>query len=118
MEKIINIGDKSIKFKCTLGTFNRYRMQFNKDPLTDLTSLEKRAHKKAETGEDFDLESLFVFMNFAWCMAKTADKDIPEVEDWLDQFEIFNINIVLPQLMDLLTECMKQTNDKKKLETT
>lgn len=114
MEKTINISGKEVKLKCTLGTLNRYRMQFNRDPLKDIMSLSKKNEEKASTGADFDIESLYMFMNFAWCMAKTGDKNIPDVEDWLDQFEIFDIGVILPEMIELLTSNLQQNVDSKK----
>lgn len=117
MEKTLNIGGKEVKLKCTLGTLNRYRVQFNRDPLKDIISLSKKNEEKENTGADFDIESLYMFMNFAWCMAKTSNKDIPDVEDWLDQFEIFDIGVILPEMMSLLIANLEQLDSKKKLTT-
>ena len=47
-------------------------------------------------------ESLEVFENIAYIMAKHADAAIPASPDeWLEQFNTFSIYEILPQLIDL-----------------
>ena len=49
-----------------------------------------------------DIESLEVFENIAYIMAKHADAAIPSSPDeWLEQFNTFSIYEILPQLIDL-----------------
>lgn len=117
MEKILKIGDKEIKMKSTAGTMMRYRNQFNRDFIKDLVKLQSKLGEKIETGQEFEALDLDIFEKIAWCMAKTADNTIPEIENWLDEFETFDIMQVLPQIMELLIANMEQINDKKKLET-
>ena len=118
MEKILNIGGKDIKLKSTAGTMMRYRNNFNRDFIKDLIKLQEKLKEKAETGAEFEALDLDLFEKIAWCMAKTADDNIPDIEHWLDEFETFDIMQVLPQIMELLTANMEQINNKKKLEAT
>lgn len=48
-------------------------------------------------------DALELFENIAYIMAKHADPDnVPSEPDaWLEQFEMFSIHKVLPQLMEL-----------------
>lgn len=50
-----------------------------------------------------DIESLEVFENIAYIMAKHADPDnVPSSpDDWLEQFNTFSIYEILPQLIEL-----------------
>lgn len=113
MEKIINIGDKQIKMKATAGTMLRYRNNFGKDFMADLQKLQKKLNEKLENGTEFEAMDLAMFEQIAWCMAKTADDSIPDIEHWLDNFEAFDIMQVLPELMSLLVANMEQLSKKK-----
>ena len=119
MEKIIKIGGKEIKMKSTAGTMMRYRNNFNRDFIKDLVKLQGKLNEKLEKGAEFEAIDLDLFEKIAWCMAKTADNTIPDIENWLDEFETFDIMQVLPELMNLLVANMEQINenDKKKLQT-
>ena len=117
MEKIIKIGNKEIKMRSTAGTMLRYRNYFNRDFLKDLISLQSKLNNKIEQGKEFEVIDLEMFEKIAWCMAKTADNSIPDIENWLDEFDTFDIMQVLPEIMSLLVANMEQINDKKKLET-
>lgn len=116
MEKVLNIGGKEIKMKSTAGTMMRYRNNFNRDFIKDLVKLQTKLTDKLETGQEFEALDLDLFEKIAWCMAKTADNSIPDIEHWLDEFDTFDIMQVLPELMNLLVANMEQINSKKKLE--
>lgn len=117
MEKVLNIGGKQIKMKSTAGTMMRYRNNFNRDFIKDLVSLQGKLTNKIEKGTEFEALDLDMFEKIAWCMAKTADDSIPDIEHWLDEFDTFDIMQVLPEIMNLLVANMEQLN-KKKLEQT
>lgn len=118
MEKILNIGGKEIKMKSTAGTMMRYRNNFNRDFIKDLVKLQTKLNNKLQNGEEFEALDLDLFEKIAWCMAKTADHNIPDIENWLDEFDTFDIMQVLPEIMNLLVANMEQINDpnKKKSE--
>lgn len=116
MEKTLNIGGKQVRMKSTAGTMMRYRNYFNRDFIKDLVKLQTKLTDKLETGQEFEALDLDLFEKIAWCMAKTADNSTPDIENWLDEFETFDIMQVLPELMNLLVANMEQINDKKKLE--
>ncbi len=112
MEKVINIGGREIKMKSTAGTMLRYRNNFNRDFIKDLISLQTKLSENADN--QFNAVDLGIFEKIAWCMAKTADDNIPDIERWLDQFDTFDIMQALPDLMNLLIANMEQINSKKK----
>lgn len=116
MEKVLKIGNNEIKMKSTAGTMMRYRNYFNRDFLKDLISLQSKLTDKIEKGKELEALDLDLFEKIAWCMAKTADNSIPDIETWLDEFDTFDIMQVLPEIMNLLVANMEQINDKKKLE--
>lgn len=43
-------------------------------------------------------------LNVLWAMAKNADDDIPEPREWLNSFEVFPLDEVIPQVFDLLAQ--------------
>ena len=58
--------------------------------------------ENTEESSALDIESLEVFENIAYIMAKHADTAIPASPDeWLEQFNTFSIYEILPQLIDL-----------------
>lgn len=116
MEKVLKIGDKEVKMKSTAGTMLRYRNYFNRDFIQDLIKLQTKLNDKIDKNQEFEAIDLEIFERIAWCMAKTADNNIPEMENWLDDFETFDIMQVLPEIMGLLVQNMEQVNNKKKIE--
>lgn len=113
MEKVLTIGGKEVKLKSTAGTMMRYRNYFNRDFIKDLMNLQGKLNEKIENGTEFEALDLAMFEKIAWCMAKTADDTIPDIEHWLDDFETFDIMAVLPDIMNLLVANMEQLNKKK-----
>ena len=48
------------------------------------------------------IEDLEIFENVAYVMALHADPNIPEsIDEWLEQFEMFSIYEVLPEILIL-----------------
>lgn len=113
MEKIINIDGRDVKFKSTGATLLRYKAQFRRDALQDIFKLEEAFDKESNTIhiEHLDLE---VFYNLIWILAKTANQDIKEPMDWLDEFSEFPLMDIIPQVMDLLMSTIKPTAQPKK----
>ena len=110
MEKTIEIDGKKVKLKSTAGTPKRYKAQFRKDYFSELLKLSKLM---ANTdGEEFDLAKIDyseldyldfeVFYNFIWVLAKTANKEIGDPIDWLDEFDSMPLAEIFPEIIDLL----------------
>ena len=117
MEKIINISGKEIKLASTAGTLHRYRMQFKRDLTMDILALEDTFKKIKQNNADFTALDLELFEDIAWSLAKTADSSIPPIDEWLDQFETFDIYKVLPVIMEMLnTNFSSLSNSEKKVE--
>ena len=59
--------------------------------------------ENTEESSALDIESLEVFENIAYIMAKHADpENVPDnPDDFLEQFNTFSIYEILPQLIDL-----------------
>lgn len=110
MEKTISIGNKAIAFKATGSTAIRYRSMFNDDLIAQMIKLGNEAAKGATVNSD----DLLALERAAFVMAKQAGDTTPTLEDWLDQFEMFEIVDALPEIMELWGLNMVATSEAKK----
>lgn len=102
LEKTIDIGDKQVKFRSSATIPRLYRMKFKRDIFKDLSRLESSYKGNSDDGSSFEIEDLEIFENVAYIMAYHADHSIPAIiEDWLDEFEMFSIYEVLPEILEL-----------------
>lgn len=100
--KTVKVGDKEVKFASSAAIPRIYRIKFGRDIFKDLQRLEKSAKKSADGEGNMEIEDLEIFENVAYIMALHADPTIPDnINDWLDQFEMFSIYEVLPEILDL-----------------
>ena len=54
--------------------------------------------------------------NVLWALAKNADDDIPDVREWLDQFDVFPLADIIPEVMDVLVKSMVSTKKAQLLQ--
>ena len=102
LKKTITIGDKEVTFKGSAAIPRMYRIKFGRDIFKDLTKLEKSYQEKDDGTKELEIEDLEIFENVAYIMALHADPTIPgTIDEWLDQFEMFSIYEILPQILDL-----------------
>ena len=115
LTKEVKISGKTVKFKSSATIPRLYRYKFKRDIFKDLSKLEK-AYSKAND-KDFEIDDLEVFENVAYIMAYHADPSIPKtIEEWLDQFDMFSIYEVLPEILSLWGDnLMTEVESKKKL---
>lgn len=114
-EKTINISGVDVKFRASAAIPRMYRVKYGRDIMKDLNKLQGSLEAKEDEGKDIPIDNLELFENVAYIMAKHADPDIPQtVEDWLEQFDMFSIYEVLPQLLDLWKINMITTAESKK----
>ena len=112
IEKKINICGREVAFKSSAAIPRLYRIKFKRDIFKDLSRLEKSYSNKDGS---FEIEDLEVFENVAYIMAYHADKSIGEsIEKWLDEFEIFSIYEVLPEILQMWGENMLTLSVSKK----
>ena len=97
MEKIISIGNKQVGFKATASTPIRYEEKFGRDLLRDFQEIIPNANNGTLGANDLNC-----FMKIAYIMAYQYDNTIPaDPTDWLDEFDMFDIYYVLPQIVEL-----------------
>lgn len=99
MEKVINIDGKQIKFKSNAATPLKYKAQFNKDFFSEILKLENTGKNKKNDSLEIDMEVLY---NISWILAKTADPSIPTPIEWLERFEVFPLEEIIPELQELI----------------
>ena len=101
-EKTVLISGKEVRFRSSAAIPRLYRIKFKRDIFKDLSKLESSYKGKAENGTEIQIEDLEIFENVAYIMAFHADPTIPgTIEEWLDEFEMFSIYQVLPEILDL-----------------
>ena len=102
LKKTVKIGDKEVTFKSSAAIPRMYRILFKRDIFKDLTKLEKSFTEKEDGTKEMEIDDLEIFENVAYVMAKHADPSIPgTIDEWLDQFEMFSIYEVLPEILEL-----------------
>ena len=117
IKREIEISGKMVPFRSSATIPRLYRAKFKRDIFKDLSKLEKSYKGKTENGEELQIEDLEIFENVAYVMAYHADSRIPaNKEDWLDQFDMFSIYEVLPQILELWGEnLVTDVTSKKRL---
>ena len=103
IQKNITIDGIDVPFKASAAVPRLYRMKFRRDIYQDFAALQKSVGENTEESSALDIESLEVFENIAYIMAKhAAPENVPDnPDDFLEQFNTFSIYEILPQLIDL-----------------
>lgn len=141
MEKIIKLGEKEVRLNNNVGWTMEYRDQFNKDILpvllpTAATLMETISTVIAGTGGELSLVSIAeslegravdvllpmtqmdfvdVAINITWAMAKTADEDIKPPKQWVKEFEVFPLDVIIPEAFNLALEGLISSKNLKRL---
>ncbi len=113
IKKNILIDGKEVPFKASAAVPRLYRLKFGRDIYRDFAALQKAVSENSKQKEEQSEEErmfsflstdvLELFENISYIMARHADpENVPNNPDeWLEQFEMFSIYEVLPQLMEL-----------------
>ena len=102
IKREIEICGKKIPFRSSATIPRLYRAKFKRDIFKDLSKLENSYVGTQKDGAEFQIDDLEIFENVAYIMAYHADNSIPStIEEWLDQFDMFSIYEVLPQILEL-----------------
>ena len=102
MTKVVEIDGKKVPFKASAAIPRIYRVKYGRDIFKDLMKLEKALNDNSAEDSNLDLFSLETFENIAYLMAKHADPSLPDsAEEWLDEFSVFSIYQVLPEIIEL-----------------
>ena len=103
LKKTVKVGEKEVTFKSSAAVPRMYRIKFKRDIFKDLTKLEKSYKDKDDGTKELEIEDLEIFENVAYIMALHADpENTPKtINEWLDEFEMFSIYEVLPEILEL-----------------
>lgn len=120
MIREMDVNGIACRFKSSAAVPRMYRIKFGRDLFQDLNMLRKQLEKneksKQLTEENTDLvidqdeddisefppKMLEIFENVAFIMHKHGDKSQPEdIDEWLEQFETFDIYEVLPTILEM-----------------
>ena len=102
IQKTVKVGDKEVTFRSSATIPRLYRMKFRRDIFRDLSKLEKSYKDRDDGSKELEIEDLEIFENVAYIMAFHADPSIPgTIDEWLDQFDMFSIYEVLPEILEL-----------------
>lgn len=115
LSKEIEICGKLVPFRSSATVPRLYRAKFKRDIFKDLSKLEKSYQDKASDGSELQIDDLEIFENVAYIMAYHADPTIPsDIAEWLDQFNMFSIYKILPEILELWgSNMMTEVTSKK-----
>lgn len=125
IKKTITVDGIEVPFKASAAVPRLYRIKFRRDIYKDFAALQTSVQETGvrlagdEDASTLDIESLEVFENIAYIMAKHADpENVPDNPDeWLEAFNTFSIYEVLPQLIELWgLNVETQAESKKNIE--
>lgn len=113
--KTIEIDGKEVTFKASAAVPRMYRIKFRRDIFKDMGDLMKDIKSSDEEISGLSIESLEIFENIAYMMAKYADPNVPDsIDEWLEQFNTFSIYMVMPHIVDLWGLNIEQQAESKK----
>jgi hypothetical protein len=106
MFKVVKIENKQIPLKCDGSTAVKYSRFFNRNLISDFAELAKLEDKVVDSN---------VLEMLAWTMAKSADNNIPDLEEWLSQFDSpMSIYYSAKDILGLLHKSFRTTKQPKK----
>ena len=136
IERTIQIDGKDVRLRSSAMLPRIYRAKFGRDLFKDFNDLEKDFKKNGskkkiheedipeengdeenapeETGSMISVSNLEVFENIAYAMAWHADPGTPDIEEWLEQFNIFSIYEVMPVIVTMWNSSLKTSVEPKK----
>ncbi len=116
-ERTVNVSGVEVKFRSSAAVPRLYRIRFGRDIFKDLARLEKsfNAASKKKGGSSLEIGDLEVFENIAYIMARHADQSVSDnVDEWLEQFDMFSIYEILPEILQMWNVNMKTDVAPKK----
>lgn len=134
MKKTIMIADQSVELNSSAGWFYDYQEEFGRDIMPDLMPILEgllgTLAELQESGENeivltdevvakiidaLALAEVTTIFNITWAMAHNADEKIPRPRKWINQFESFPVDEVVPELIRLILESSVSSKNAKSL---
>lgn len=144
LKKITLDEGHSIEVNSSMGWLFIYRSAFGRDILPDVmpileTAISGMAELVESVDEDGNLDAKSVFrsasegalndalmtlttmefitiIQILWAMAKNADKSIPMVDEWAAEIDTFPLDVVIPELFEILVSSMVSSKNAKSLQ--
>ena len=143
MIKTITIDDKEIQLDNNIGWAMIYKDQFGTDirpalmpsfasAMDIISELLQKVGKTDEIDvrevlaeiDGYVLENaiahfsgteLVDIINIVWALAKNADEKIPEPRKWVKQFEVFPLDVILPEVVKLIAKGVISSKNMERL---
>ena len=96
-EKTITIGAKEVKLKTSAYTPLLYSNLFGGNIFSEMQEIVTSA---GNTGV-VPFDKVLILYRLAYCMAKHAEPDLPPMEEWMDQFDVYDIPEIAGELITL-----------------
>ena len=141
--KTINVGNKEVRLSNNIGWTIIYRDQFGHDIVSSLTPVMASMmdlvsgflseFKQGEEINAYDVlknvdgdvlmdavvhlsgVELVDIINIIWAMAKAADDSIAEPRIWIQQFDEFPLDVIVPEAVKLAFNCMVSRKNLQRL---
>ncbi|EHL17388.1 hypothetical protein HMPREF9630_00555 [Peptoanaerobacter stomatis] len=116
MEKTIIIDDKPVRLRATASFLKIYNAQTGKDFIPTIMPIFDKMIDSSISDAIHNIKGvqLIDVFNLIWALAKNADKDIPDPDTWLDSFENFPLDEIMPVVFELLLGTFFSVNFQKK----
>jgi hypothetical protein len=116
IRKTIEIDGNPVEFKASALTPYQYKEMFGRDFLLDMQKVTQEVEGQDENASMISAEALRVFADAAYVMYMAAhpDEKYASADEWLDQFSMFSIYQILPELTDLWKINIKTTVPARK----
>lgn len=144
MEKTIKIGKKEVRLSNNFSWAMIYRDQFGHDILSTLTPMMAAALdvasgiiSEASTDGKIEFTDLISVLDgdkfidavihmsgfesveiayITWAMAKACDDDIPDPKTWIRGFEVFPLDVIVPEVFSLALKGLATSKNLKRLK--
>lgn len=116
IERTIQIDGKPVRLRSSAMLPRIYRVKFGRDLFKDFNDLKNDFGDNGDNGggSTISTSNLEVFENIAYAMAWHADPGTPDIEEWLEQFNIFSIYEVMPVIVTMWNASLKTSVQPKK----
>lgn len=144
MEKIITIDNKEVRLNNNAAWAMEYKDQFGRDIVPvllpavatiiegmssifigedDVQNITLQTLAEAFEGRAmeillpmYQIELVDVVINVTWALAKCADENIPEPKRWIRQFDEFPLDVIVPEVYELIMKGFSSSKNWKRLE--
>lgn len=96
-EKIVKIGDVDVALKTSAYTPVLYSNLFGQNIFTEMQDIITTAGEQGT----IPFSKVTVLYKLAYCMAKHADNSIKPFNEWLEQFDVYDIPEIAGDLIEL-----------------